>query len=227
MYLLYPHHLSDDPVVFTGQSVYCLCQSPDFLCGQSESLDCVPLYLMPDSVLSICPCAVCLLCLSALFFFFLLLFLVVDRDCLLMFLTFFYFSDPSGSNLFFCFCCCSIPSICSTDQVYLQWSRVSSSYNICQKISLAVSVTAVFKVVIIESMSESSLFMMVRGANVPPIVAWKVSKTLGSFIFSSSNWFFPDKGCRSSCTTRGHFLCLVLENFVSWQCHSWSEAFPH
>ena len=134
--------------------------------------------------LSLCCMSVMLVC---VIFFFLLLFLVVDRDCLLMFLTFFYFSDPSGSNLFFCFCCCSIPSICSTDQVYLQWSRVSSSYNICQKISLAVSVTAVFKVVIIESMSESSLFMMARGANVPPIVAWKVSKTLESFIFSSSN----------------------------------------
>ena len=35
--------------------------------------------------------------------------------------------------------------------------------------------TAVLKVVIIESTSVSSLLMMVRGANLPPIIAWKVS----------------------------------------------------
>ena len=52
---------------------------------------------------------------------------------------------------------------------------------------MAVSVTAVLKVVITESMSVSSLFMMLRGAYFPSIVAWKVSKTLGSFIFSRSN----------------------------------------
>ena len=55
------------------------------------------------------------------------------------------------------------------------------------RISLAVSVTAVLKVVIIESMSVSSLLMMVRGANLPPTIAWKVSNTLGSLSFSRSN----------------------------------------
>ena len=39
------------------------------------------------------------------------------------------------------------------------------------RISLAVSVTAVLKVVIIESMSVFSLLMMVRGASLPPIIA--------------------------------------------------------
>ena len=48
-----------------------------------------------------------------------------------------------------------------------------------------ISVTALLKVVIIESMSVSSLLMMLRGANPPPIIAWKVSNTLGSFSFSS------------------------------------------
>ena len=50
------------------------------------------------------------------------------------------------------------------------------------------------KVVIIESVSVSSLIMMVRGANMmvrganlPPIIAWKVSNTLGSFSISRSN----------------------------------------
>ena len=52
---------------------------------------------------------------------------------------------------------------------------------ILQRISLAVSVTTVLKVVIIESMSVPSLFMMVRGANFLPIIASKVFNTLGSF----------------------------------------------
>ena len=38
---------------------------------------------------------------------------------------------------------------------------------------MAVSVTAVLKVVIIESKSVCSLLMMVRGANFPSIIAWK------------------------------------------------------
>ena len=36
-------------------------------------------------------------------------------------------------------------------------------------------------------MSVSSLLMMVRGANLLPIIAWKVSNTLGSFSFLRSN----------------------------------------
>ena len=96
------------------------------------------------------------------------------------------------------------------------------------RISLAVSVTAVLKVVIIESVSVSLLLMMVRDANLPPILAWKVSDTLGSFSFSSSNLslacfallinFFSGEGGRSSSASRDHFQCLLLENFVFWQC---------
>ena len=55
------------------------------------------------------------------------------------------------------------------------------------RISLAVSITAVLKVVIIEYRSVYPLSMMVRGANFPPIIAWNVSNTLGSFSFSRSN----------------------------------------
>ena len=95
------------------------------------------------------------------------------------------------------------------------------------RISLAVSVTAVLKVVIIESVSVSLLLMMVRDANLSPILAWKVSDTLGSFSFSSSNLslvcfglliFFSGEGGRSSSASRDHFQCLLLENFVFWQC---------
>ena len=39
------------------------------------------------------------------------------------------------------------------------------------------------KVVIIESMSLFSLYMMVSCANFPPIIAWKVSSTLGFQLF--------------------------------------------
>ena len=69
--------------------------------------------------------------------------------------------------------------------------------------------------------------MMVRGANLPPIIAWKISSTLGSFSFSRSNlslcvfWladFFSGEGGRSSSASRDHFQCLLLENFVFWQC---------
>ena len=72
----------------------------------------------------------------------------------------------------------------------------------------------------------SSLSMMVRGANFPPIIAWKVSNTLGSLAFRGQSWllcvlacwFFSGEGGRSSSTSRGHFQCLLLENFVFWQC---------
>ena len=101
-------------------------------------------------------------------------------------------------------CCCSLPcisqilqvqivsfsvlSFCRTDQELLQWPFFF--YRCLLRISLAVSVTAVLKVVITESMSVSSLSMMVRGANFPSIIAWKVSNTLRSFSFSRSNLSF-------------------------------------
>ena len=72
-----------------------------------------------------------------------------------------------------------IKNFCSDPGFYFWWCL--------PRISLAVSVTAVLKVVIIESMSVSSLLMKVRGANLPLIIAWKVSNTLGSFSFSRSN----------------------------------------
>ena len=43
------------------------------------------------------------------------------------------------------------------------------------RISLAVSITAVLKAVIIESRSVASLSTIVRGANLPPAIAWKGS----------------------------------------------------
>ena len=84
----------------------------------------------------------------------------------------------------------SVLSFCRTDQEFMQWPRIFVFWRCLPRISLTVSVTAVLKVVIIGSMSVSSLFMMVRGATIPPIIAWKVFNTLGSFISSRSDVSF-------------------------------------
>ena len=93
-------------------------------------------------------------------------------------------------------------------------------------ISLAVSVTAGLKVVITESRSVSSLLMMVRGANFPPIIAWKVLTQWDIAGFRGQTCvlcvlaccFFSCEGGRSSSASCGHFKCLLLENFMFWQC---------
>ena len=75
-------------------------------------------------------------------------------------------------------CCCSLPcisqilhvqiatfsvlSFCRTDQKFLQWPRVFFFWRYLPRVSLAVSVTAVCKVVISESRSVSSLFLKTR-----------------------------------------------------------------
>ena len=81
----------------------------------------------------------------------------------------------------------SVLPFCCTDQEFLLRSRFFFFWQSLPRISLAVSVTAVMKVVIIDSMSVSLLLMMVGGANFPPIIAWKVPNSLGSFSFSRSN----------------------------------------
>ena len=141
------------------------------------------------------------------------------------------FSDPSGSNRFFL--------------SYLHWSHRSRISAVTQvfffwrclpKILLAVSITAVLKVVMIESRSVSSLSMMVRGANFPPIIAWKVSNTLGSFRFSRSNLSLVCFWLADSfqANVEGHHQQVVVtSNVCFWKTscsgnvHSWSKALPH
>ena len=62
---------------------------------------------------------------------------------------------------------------------------------------------------------------------ISPIIAWKVSNTLGSFSFSRSNLslvcfglliFCSGEGGRSSSASHDHFQCLFLENVVFWHC---------
>ena len=92
------------------------------------------------------------------------------------------FSDPSGLNRF------SLSSLLLSHRSIISAVTQGFFFWWClPRISLAVSITAVLKVVIIESRSVSSLSIMVRGANFPLITAWKVSNTLGSFSFSRSD----------------------------------------
>ena len=126
-----------------------------------------------------------------------------------------YFSNPSGSNLFFdkSLLLLHLSRISAVNQGYFFWRCLP-------RISLAVSVTTVLKVVIIESMSVSSLFMMVRGANFPPIIAWKVSKTLGSFSFSRSNLNLVCFGFANYFQTKvegHHQQVVVTSNVCSWK----------
>ena len=136
---------------------------------------------------------------------------------LMLLFTSLYFLDPSGSNRF---CLSSFllshrSRISAVTQVFFFWRCLL-------RIWLAVSDTAVLKAVIIESRSVSSLFMMMRGANYPPIIAWKVSNTLGSFSFSRSNLSLLCFGLlilfrrrwKVIISSRGHFQCLLLEKFV-------------
>ena len=145
---------------------------------------------------------------------------------LMLLFTSLYFSDPSGSNLFF------LSFSFFSLSLLLYRSRISAVihglfyWRCLPRTLLAVSVTAVLKVVIIESRFVLSLLIMVRGANLPPIIAWKVSNTLGSVSFSRSNLslvcfgllIFSGEGRRSLSANRDHFQCLLLENFVFWRC---------
>ena len=88
------------------------------------------------------------------------------------------------------------------------------------KILRAVSVTAVLKVVIIEFMSVSSLLMMVRGANLPPVIAWEVSNTLGSFCFSRSNLSLVCFGSLISFQAKAeghHQQVVITSNVCFWK----------
>ena len=85
---------------------------------------------------------------------------------------------------------------------------------------LAVSVTAVMKVVIIESISVSSLLMMVRGADLLPIIAWKLSNTLGSLSCSRSNLSLVCFGLLIFFQAKAegrHQQVLITSNVCSWK----------
>ena len=64
----------------------------------------------------------------------------------------------------------------------------------------------------IESVSASSLFMMVIGVNFPLIIAWKVSNTVGSFSFLRLNLKFAGFG----------FLILFRRRWKVIISKSWS-----
>ena len=84
-------------------------------------------------------------------------------------------------------CSFSVLSFCHTDQECLQWPTFFFLLTMFANDLTGCFSYAALKVVITESMSASLFFVMVRGANFPPIIAWKVSNTLGTVSFSRSN----------------------------------------
>ena len=95
--------------------------------------------------------------------------------------TFLYLSLPSMSP--FCFFSSLLLSHRS------RMSEITHGFFMRQclpRISLAVSVTAMFIAVIIVSVSLFSFSSRMSGANFPPIFAWKAFATVGSFSFSTS-----------------------------------------
>ena len=134
-----------------------------------------------------------------------------------------YFSDPSCSNLFF------LRSL-----LLLHWSRISAVtqvFSFFLLMIIAKDLTGCFSYccvedMIIESMSASSLFMMVRGANFPPTIAWKVSNTLGSFGFSRPHLglvcfgllIFVKQRWKVIISKSWSLQMSAPGNFVFWQC---------
>ena len=124
-------------------------------------------------------------------------------------------------------CFFSVLLFSRTDQEFLQCPKGFLFWRCLPRISLAVSVTAVLKVVIAECISESALFVMqihhrwMRcrwGAKFLPIMAWNVSITQTWVFCVLTCWFFSDEGGRSSSASHSHFSRLLLENFVFWRC---------
>ena len=77
-------------------------------------------------------------------------------------------------------------------------------------------------------------FMMVRGANLPPIIAWKVSNTLRAFSFSRSNLSLVCFGLliffRRRRKVSKSWLLPMSDSWktsCSGNAHFWSEARPH
>ena len=107
---------------------------------------------------------------------------------LMLLFTSLYFSDPSGSNNLSQFSpfVAQIKNFCSDPGFFFFWRCMP-------RISLAVSVTAVLKVVIIESKSASSLFMMVRGVNLPWLGRFPTHWDLSAF--RGQTWVLPVLAC--------------------------------
>ena len=76
-------------------------------------------------------------------------------------------------------CSFSVLSFSRTDQEFLHWSWVFSSDSVCLRSHWLFQSLRCWKMVIIKAMSATSLFMMMRGAKFPLVIAWKVSNSLG------------------------------------------------
>ena len=127
-----------------------------------------------------------------------------------------YSLAPSGSPLFF-----------FRSHLWSHRSRISGItqgflFRRClPRSAAAVSVTALFKWVTMESRLASSSTSIARGANLPPIVAWKALITVGSFSFSRSNLILGWVGfpwiIKASLESNHHHV-IVASNIFTWEC---------
>ena len=126
----------------------------------------------------------------------------------------------------------------------LRLSHISSKSAVTQgfligrclpRISLAVLVTAVLKVLISVSMSVPSASRMVSAANFPPIIAWKAYATSGSLSFSRSNLIlaWPSFLTLFRCSLKVIVTSpwsppmsapLYMESSLSCQCSHWTGS---
>ena len=103
-------------------------------------------------------------------------------SCVIFLLTSLYFAAPSGSHF-----------LLFNSLLLSQRSRMSAVTHgffvrLCfPRISLAVSVTILLKVLVSKFTSVSLSSIMIRGANFPPIIALNASASSGSLSFSVSN----------------------------------------
>ena len=137
-----------------------------------------------------------------------------------------WFPHPCISQIFQVWICSfSFVFFCRTDQECLQWPFFFLFWGCMSRISLAVSVTAVLKVVITESRSVSSLFIMVRGASFWQIIAWKVSNILESFDFSRSNLSLVCFGILLLCRRRWKIIINKSRSLYVFQKHTLVNVF--
>ena len=129
----------------------------------------------------------------------------------------------------------SVVSFCRIDKEFLQWPGVFF-WRCLPRISLAVSVTAVLKVVIIESRSVSSLSTMMRGEKLPIYHSLEGFQHIGIiqlFEVKLESCVFWLADSFQAKVEGLHQQVVVTCNVCSWKTpcpgnvHSWSEALPH
>ena len=140
---------------------------------------------------------------------------------LMLFFTSLYFSDPSGSNRFF------LSSFLLLHRSeFLQWPRVFSFDDVCQGSHWLFHSLLCWRWWSLNP----GLYLLcswwweVQTSHLSWLGRFPTHWDLSAFrgqtwvLFVLACWFFSGEGRRSSSASRGHFQCLLLENFVFLQC---------